>query len=60
MIKTTYRWTWKAQDGSDRKVEISTYQSKDSARDKALSYFPEDQHAKEYIQNNEPEIIQDS
>lgn len=57
MIKTTYRWVWKAVDGSDRKVEISTYQSKESAREKALSYFPNDQNAQDYITNNEPEVV---
>lgn len=57
MTKCTYKWEWKHDDGSDRKIEISTFQSKDVAREKALAYFPNDPHALEYISTTEPEVI---
>lgn len=56
MIKTTYRWKWTNDDGSERKVEISTFQSKDVAKERALSYFPTDPVAIEHITNTEPEV----
>lgn len=60
MIKTTFRWVWKAHNGSEHKVEINTYQGKESARQKAISYFPNDQEAKDYIINNEPDVISEA
>lgn len=59
MIKTTYRWTWTNDDGSERKVEIATFQSKEVARERALSYFPSDQKAIDVINNHEPEVVPD-
>jgi hypothetical protein len=56
MIKTTYRWVWK-HEGSDRIVEVSTFQSKEVAINIALSYFPDDAAGQEFIKNNEPEIM---
>lgn len=50
-----YKWHWKHIDGSDRHVEISTFQGKDVARSRALSYFPGDPVAEAYITSNEPE-----
>ena len=55
MTKCTYRWEWKNDDGSNRKIEISTFQSKDVAREKALAYFPNDQNAIDYIMATEPQ-----
>lgn len=52
-----YRWTWKNDDGSDRKVEISTMMGVQVARQRALTFFPDDPHAQQYIMMNEPEIV---
>uniref|UniRef100_A0A6C0BEC1 Uncharacterized protein n=1 Tax=viral metagenome TaxID=1070528 RepID=A0A6C0BEC1_9ZZZZ len=49
-----YLWEWKTDDNSDRKVEISTFQNKEAAREKALAYFPTDQKARDYITMTEP------
>lgn len=51
-----YTWEWKSDDNSDRKVEITTFQNKESAREKAVAYFPDDPKAREYILNTDPII----
>jgi hypothetical protein len=57
-MPVVYKWEWLNEDGSERKVEINTSMGKEVARQRALSYFPSDQVALEYIKNNEPEEIQ--
>ena len=57
MDSQMYRWTWKNEDGSERKVEITTMQGLEVARQRALAFFPGDHVAEDYISNNPPDAI---
>lgn len=52
-----YRWEWTVDDGSTRKVEISTFRGLEAARETALGYFPDDEKARHVIMNTDPVII---
>ena len=52
-----YRWTWKNEDGSERKVEIRTMHGLEVARQRALAFFPDDTVATDYISNNPPDEL---
>lgn len=54
-----YKWEWLVDDGSTRKVEISTFRGLDAAREKALEYFPDDDKARHIIMNTDPVITPD-
>lgn len=54
-----YLWEWKTDDNNNRKIEISTFQNKEAALEKALAYFPTDQKARNYIIMTEPIITDD-
>lgn len=56
MAKIIYRWEWINNDGSQRRVEISTFHGKEVARQRALSTFPfsTDPVARSFISNNDP------
>lgn len=55
-----YKWEWTVEDGSTRKVEISTFRSLEVAREKALEYFPGDEKAREIIMTTDPIITPDA
>lgn len=57
MESCVYRWTWKLEDGSERKVEITTMQGLEVARQRALAFFPGDKVAEDYISNNPPDTL---
>ena len=57
MESCMYRWTWTLEDGSERKVEITTMQGLEVARQRALAFFPGDKVAEDYISNNPPDSL---
>lgn len=53
-----YRWEWLNDDGSERKVEINTTRGIETARERALGFFPDDKHAQDIIRYTDPVIIE--
>lgn len=49
-----YTWEWTLEDGSVRKVEIETALGIETARQRALAFFPNDDAAQSFISSHDP------